>query len=398
MSRPRWLVWLIVLAIVIVVACVPAIWFTTLRIAGVKLAPSSQDPFVFLGTLGGIMGGIFTAGGLVIALASIVVVLTVEDRVQQKFEAQMPQVVEQADQQIEAYLTFLETRWGSGDWTYQLRLAKQAIQQHPRLRYKVRSYMARSLSERVVTTFARQHTNLAVVYSPPPPRENPSPDDALHQIWEAQSSGEDPDGELAALEALMYGANGPSDYAPMMRALRRDYELGDNVLTHVRSELVLAHVRSELRRAILARACGFDRQRLSELGTLLGLVLPVQSEEVIRTIIEIDPRDELNLRPGIGPHVDWIVVGKLGAPFSMRWTDWPKAIRIFKIEDAAGTTLYKMQSLPVNADDQHMTALERIEAQTPADIIARLETEFLFICKDTTRWAFDTPHQSQTAV
>ncbi len=89
------------------------------------------------------MGAIFTAGGLVVALASIVAVLTVEDRVQRAFAAQMPQVVEQADQQIEAYLTFLEARWGNGDWRYQLRLANQAIQQHPRLRYKVRSYMAR---------------------------------------------------------------------------------------------------------------------------------------------------------------------------------------------------------------------------------------------------------------
>lgn len=100
----------------------------------------------------------------------------------------------------------------------------------------------------------------------------------------------------------------------------------------------------------------------------------------------------------MGPHVDWIVIGKLGAQFLGNWDEWPKAIRIFKFQNMAGVTAYRMQAIPATAGDRHMTSLEGIEAHAPTDLVAQLEAEFFFICEDTTRWAYGTPHQVQTAV
>jgi hypothetical protein len=370
------------LAIVLLLACVPAIWLYALRGTGIHTIASS-DPFGFLSTFGGLMGAIFAAGGLVVALAAVLTVLTVEDRVQRAFDAEMPRVEQRAEQQIEGYLTFLEARWAA-DWRDQVRLANNAIQQHPGLRHKVRAATARRLAQQIIADFARRHTRVALEYHPP--FDNfPSPNDALYQIWEAQASGGDPDAELAALEALMYGATGPKDYEAMMSAIRKGKATNPEVL---------AQLTPAPRLAMLVYACVFDEERLVALGEVLSQRLPATRQSVVEAIANMDA----GAQAGQGPRVDWIVVGKLGASWAQTMDQYPATLRIFKVSDADGNPAYTAHFVPTYANDPRHVELEKVVKSTPGALFDKLNEWLLFVCRDTTRWSYPGPGEQQTVV
>ncbi|MHB8619659.1 MAG: hypothetical protein ACYDAG_08830 [Chloroflexota bacterium] len=68
----------------------------------------------YLATLGGLMGAIFTVGGLVIALAAVLTLLTVQDKARsefhQEFEKLRPKLDRLTDARVQAHLLFREAQ------------------------------------------------------------------------------------------------------------------------------------------------------------------------------------------------------------------------------------------------------------------------------------------------
>src|SRR5260221_6982464 len=96
-----------------------------------------------LGLLGGIMGAIFTAGGLVIALVAVLTQLQLQDRVTaavekakqdvvDKFNRELrPTLLDQMQQQVEGRLLFFQATLAK-DWRIAQNLIRQALDRNQR--------------------------------------------------------------------------------------------------------------------------------------------------------------------------------------------------------------------------------------------------------------------------
>jgi hypothetical protein len=377
--RLAWIVWSIVL-LLLLSAFIPAAWFITLRIAGVHLSSTTADPLSFLTSLAGIMSAVFVVGGLVIALAAVLTVLAVEDRVKRSFNALLPQFVEQADRQIEAYKTFHDIRLAP-DWIEQLRLGKQAIAEHNGLRRKVNAFLAVELSQKLLTAFAYAHTRLAQGY-PMPMLNLPAPGVVLQQIWEAKASDADGPGELAAFEALMYGYLG--QYERMLDFISRGRD---------KYPRLLEQLRPSARLALLAYAVGQDRERLADLGTVLDRTLPASRESVLQSINEID----LSTSTAAGSaHVDWIVLGKRPHWNGSDGTLFPKGLSILASASAPGERSCTVHLTPHFPSDPHYDLFTTHHPYTPEEVLDRMWDLFLFVCPDRTRITAPIPGRPET--
>ncbi len=139
----------------VVLVGVPAAWLGLAHIAGVRLVSTGQDPLGLIVSLGGIMGAIFTIGGLVIALASILTALTVEDRVKTAFAAELPGLQRRADKQIEGYIALLQASQ-TDDWAEAETLTQEALAKYPDLPGAY-SPLALRMARYIMESFGRQH-------------------------------------------------------------------------------------------------------------------------------------------------------------------------------------------------------------------------------------------------
>ncbi len=93
-----------------------------------KLTPAQfSDGVALFATIGGIMGAIFTIGGLVVALAAILTVLTIEERVNKVFDNRLPELHAHIHS-YEAEDAIRDRNWEQADSK-----TMQAIQEYSRL-------------------------------------------------------------------------------------------------------------------------------------------------------------------------------------------------------------------------------------------------------------------------
>lgn len=133
-GTPYWLPLAIFLFAIVVI--VPILWLLIALWVGVPLNLTGD----LLPTISGVMGTIFTVGGLVIALVSVYTQLSIEDRIKRSFDVLQPELDARANTQIEAHLAFLRAR-DQGNWREAQQLAEEALTKWPTLR-GVRAFLA----------------------------------------------------------------------------------------------------------------------------------------------------------------------------------------------------------------------------------------------------------------
>ncbi len=140
--------WLTIFFIVVL-----GLWFALADVF--KISAKTME---FAGQMSGVL---FTLGGIVIALASLVTLVSIEDRVKAAFsDAQntvMTQYEAQVNAQVEAHLAFLRATLAS-DWRQADKEARDAIQKYPALS-GVRSFIGLKMFEQVQSVFYLNHVD-----------------------------------------------------------------------------------------------------------------------------------------------------------------------------------------------------------------------------------------------
>ncbi len=165
------------------------------------------------------MGAIFTIGGLVVALAAILTVLTIEERVNKVFDNRLPELHAHIHS-YEAEDAIRDRNWEQADSK-----TMQAIQEYsrlPNMRRKLGLQMSYSIGQSFIKEHRREGTfsisdeplsSIFIFYSPA------SVERAIFWLKEAQKQGEDQDGAVSAALAKIYGIN--KRCAAMLEALKK---------------------------------------------------------------------------------------------------------------------------------------------------------------------------------
>ncbi len=121
-----------------------------------KLTPAQfSDGVALFATIGGIMGAIFTIGGLVVALAAILTVLTIEERVNKVFDNRLPELHAHIHS-YEAEDAIRDRNWEQADSK-----TMQAIQEYsrlPNMRRKLGLQMSYSIGQSFIKEHRREGT------------------------------------------------------------------------------------------------------------------------------------------------------------------------------------------------------------------------------------------------
>ncbi len=204
------------------------IW-TILLILARAFGFSISDAGTLLSVLGSIMGAIFAVGGLVVALVAILTQIQLRDRVQgvvedakqsviNKFEQELRGEYEkQIRQQVEGMLAFFQAT-NAYDWKQAEKFVTEALQKYRDLP-GARSFLGLRMSNVVQAHFSSLlhpgnavpleslggpvtpmfHTQFALINPAPPKLE------AIHWLEKALQHEDDPEGNVTAALALMYG-------------------------------------------------------------------------------------------------------------------------------------------------------------------------------------------------
>lgn len=235
------------------------------------------------------MGAVFAAAGLIVGLVAVVTLLSLDERIEkayQRAESELrPKLEAQANQQIEGYLAFVQAT-GAGDWQTAEHAIHTALDRYPALK-GARSYLGLRMADNVRAHFTAMYAvwnTIQIidgqVISRLPGRmsltESPLTE-AVKWLEDAKDHGEDPEGQVTAALALMYGANGRAN--KMLEMLLHLDALPDARRNQLRQPDSLL---------LLTNASGGDATLLAEIGKALGITLPVPAEEVQAAIAGLD--------------------------------------------------------------------------------------------------------------
>ncbi len=359
----------IVLFLILALILAPAAWLLTARIAGVRLTQQA-DPLGLLTTFGGIMAAVFTVGGLVIALAAVVAVLTVEERVRRTIEEQTPDLERRADTQIQAYL--LARTNLDANVEVAVAATEEALRLYPDV-HNARSDLGLRLAEKVLKDFIRDHGNTPIMWQPQPGERAALRTEAVRWLKEALSYGDERGGQVPAVLAVVYGIE--QRYDAMIAAARRA------VTDHPAQQPYLLEAPHLI---ALAYACGADEARLRELGDAVGWSLPRPAEEV-RASLSLQA-----LRPlwqsGVAI-VDWTIVGRPDAWQPADLARFPVVMKLRRDmtapagspDTSLGGGLGTFANLP--------PAFTNAMGQRDADeLIADLDGSVYFLCQTPQMW------------
>ncbi len=351
-------------AIAIVAAVVALV--ALLFLAPLVHVRSAQDLSAFLITFGGLMGAIFTVGGLVIALAAVLTVLTIENRVKQTFDDQLPGLEKRADRQIEGYITLLEAA-NAPDWTTAELLTEEAISTYPSLP-RARSGLGLRMTDAVINRFALEHgVKMPYVELDPIAIDRPPRDRAIAWLERALERDDDPEGQTMAALALMYGIT--QQYDHMMRMVRSVWTSAPPAR--------LDMLREPQHLGMLVCGCTVDEQRLREIGTALKTPLPIPSRDILASIESLDLAN-VGTATSLSPCVDCLVTGRL-REWRFPDVDWfPVVVRIFVTVDAQNQRQAQL-AFPGPTLQDHVDLLTKWAARPARDVLTDLEALFLFV-------------------
>lgn len=388
--------WLPAVAVLVgVVILVPVVWVALARFAGLPLGSASATSDL-LAVIGGVMGAIFTVGGLVIALVSVYTQLAIETRIRQSFEDLLPELDMRARAQIEAYIAFTRATEES-NWRQAQELAREALEKWPALP-GVRRFLAVKMSDDVVHWFywhevmqARassmfgnyrdgswSQTFVTSIYGMAPTfpdptlylrREDTPLIEAVTWLQDAIAHGEDTDSDLRARLALMYGA--AERFDDMLRTLKTAVEHNEGLKPYFQVSLHLA---------MLANACvsQYAPVRLGNVGNVIGISLPATQTEVLASL------QAVNMSPG-----------------TASWNAYWLAMKKSTVADPGQPGALGMLHMQLSGQPDARTGVARWmvgrqgqEETTPADgnpipierLVNMLEAKFIFVCQHESGW------------
>jgi len=322
--------WQIVLILIGIPLSWLIVWFLIILIAHIAgfPTPPTADVSGLLSTLGGLIGAVFTVGGLVVALVAILTQIQLQDRVRQEVE-KAKQAVEDTfnnelrneyekriQEQVEGMLDFFQAT-DARQWEQAEALARRALQKNPQLT-GVRSYMGLRLSSEVKLFFFSQLLPVSLGYTESPAtgpllhqaRSKPPPPklEAIHWLEDALEHNDDPDEQASEALACMYGYS--EAYNKMIDILSKLDEKNRLSLHDPDSLLMLVY------------GCGNDIYRINELMKIIRFQLPIE-QQVITSASDREPslRDQF---------IDWYAIEKSSGVDTSRMT---VSIRIFRTSD-----------------------------------------------------------------
>ncbi len=392
---------------------IPLIWFGIAKWAGVSISPIS-DFSGLLAIIGGVMGAIFTVGGLVIALVAILTQLSLQDRTQRaiqqateeirkdlevkyeqallkateekipeyargvleaKYEQDLrPDLEERVDKQIQAHIAFHDAQeaMDAYDWTAAEVGILKTVWLHPVK--EAGGLLGVKMSQALVTYF--EQTHLGTVFSSNQilveNAMHPIPDleRAIDWLEKSRANGVftvrgNLEGEVLAALALMYGYRCHSlDYEKMIGAMQEALQLN------------MSRWKDDFREPgyliILAHGCKDEpeqKRAMQQVGNLLDLSLPLSDEEV-RSGVPSDNRA-----------MNWLVMGR-----GRKWIDgdikpnFPISLGMDG-HDEGGVQVarasYSIHKAPGLSDSFSIPT----SGYLPADqLVAELTKQFFFIC------------------
>lgn len=315
---------------VLALLIVPPLWLALAHWTGVPLA-SGTNASDYLAVIGGIMGAIFTVGGLVIGLVSVLTQLSIESRIRKGFARLLPELDERARKQIEAYIAFRRAA-DEQDWQRAEVLANEALEKWPSLQ-GVRSLMGEQISKVAMEWFVRHEIEgerlVAAPYRPGDTSTavaiesitgleftpNPSPVlfmsreqvpfyQALDWLNAAISHDEDTDATLRARVTLVHGIAGRfrEMKQSLQETLQHDSRLRDYFLEPWNMAMLVYACRN---------ATSLDAG-LKDIGSTLNYHLPSPTSELLKSLREADM-----LSHSAGWNVYWIAVERPGIDWSV---------------------------------------------------------------------------------
>lgn len=287
------------LAIFVAVLFVPIAWliawYVVSHVAAVRPSATPDDAAV-LATVGGIMGALFTVGGLVIALVAVLSQISLQERaeqfMQQKFDDLVPRFEERISNLITARFLMEEATNAltRREWLEAKRLTERAVSHYPQLPLAW-STLALTWYNQFMTTNYLQSIRGGHLRSDDARQEA---SDIVELLDLAEKAHDDPHGQVSAARGVMYGYF--ATYKPMMREIRKAITADPSR----RADLL-----KPAQLSVLAGACGTNMQRLDGLHDVLNVDLPVRHETVISALSQAD------MRSGHAT-MTWIAIAKPG--------------------------------------------------------------------------------------
>lgn len=386
--------WLPLAAIFVVALFIfPIIWMFLAHLAGIPLN-SGANVSDMLATIGGLMGAIFTVGGLIIGLVSVLTQLSIESRIRRGFKRLLPELDERAKTQIEAYIAFTRAD-GEHDWRRAEELANEALEKWPSLK-GVRSLIGERISNLVMEWFVSHEiegqrltttpfhggddstafgvtsiAGLDFTVTPSPllfmTREQVPFYDALDWLKEAINHGEDADASLRARVALVQGTAGHFEdmKTALQETLKRNGSLRDYFLEPRNLAMLVYACRN---------APSFDAG-LKDIGTLLKHQLPVTASDLLKTLREADMSSLTS-----GGNVYWVALERPGVDWSMSGKT-PNLVTLHILlsglsDERTGNAYW--QHVGGSANGSIPEGMQPIKI---AELVERLSRRFILVCQ-----------------
>jgi len=382
---PLWKIFLLLISI-------PAgwliVWFLlvlVMHLVGFSL-PSVGDANGLLATIGSIMGAIFTVGGLIVALVAVLTQIQLQDRVKQEVDKAKQEVEDtfnnklrieyekRIQDQVEGMLAFFQAT-STTDWRQAEALVREALQKYPSLP-GMRSYLGLLLSRKVqeyfsgllvqnvlqnADSFASAMYLHQLRYAEAPPKV-----EAIDWLKEALEHQDNPEGQVSAALAFMYGFN--EAYGKMLDIIQE---------VRINYPALLSYLQSPPDHLMmLIYACNKDQLLIQELMKALDVLPP--TEEEVCTAIQKPPASTNE------QFVDWYAVElNVGAntskmPVKMRILS-PHTQETVKVTRAI---IFKHGQEPIPRPDysREPDPSKRVIDLPVDELVKQLFDEFLFLC------------------
>jgi hypothetical protein len=353
------------------------IWLVLARVVGVQVSSASELSGL-LAAIGGIMGAVFTVGGLVIALVAVLSQITLEDRakslLQDEFNKLMPTMVEQADKRVAGRIAFRDAQEAMRqyDWKTAQEQVQEATNQYPELS-GVRSRLALAMSRAVEQHFLDQLRNvsepMATLYELEANRQAgiaeqprfvaPSKGETLIRLHQAHENHDNPNGQVSSAQALLSGIDGA--YDNMLVAIREALAIDPMYLEYFRTPTHLA---------MLLYACDNNPDLIRQVGNLIDLTLPVP-EKVVRERVDqffATPQDQF---------LDWYVAERFLGQQPSRFL---ATVRFWTMDDEMRGKLGHATILSHGMNPYTVPAAQS-EYLPVSELVDKLARQFIFICQ-----------------
>ncbi len=190
-----------------------------------KFAPSQFSSGVDLLTVtGAIMGAVFTIGGLIVALASVISLLTTRDNVNKIIDERYPELLGYIHS-YEANRKFDAAKWDEAD-----EMAKKALEENPKLpdfslEFSLKLYDVYAMnfvplnSPVTVLRYSSEEINYGLINHRPNP-----PEASLVEYWLKEALKLENSKKLVVFQNLVLLYGGLGEYAEMIAVLRKSLE------------------------------------------------------------------------------------------------------------------------------------------------------------------------------